>query len=139
MENKKKKVGGYVIWLGIPILIILALYIISGQKKPDAYKYSEIMEYFTPGSSDVSPSDWKAATVSDFDLSFNTGVLTINLKDNPDGTKNNPITYKVPSIDLFVNDAKLGMAELRENGIVISEDYEAKQDNSLLASLFRQI
>lgn len=139
MENKKKKVGGYVIWLGIPILIILALYIISGQKKPDEYKYSEIMEYFTPGSSDVSPSDWKANTVSDFDLSLNTGVLTINLKDNADGTKNSPITYKVPSLDLFINDAKIGMAELRKSGIVISEDYEAKQDNSLLASLLPTI
>ena len=165
MENNKSKVGGYLIWLGIPILIILALYIISGQKKPDEHKYSEIMEYFTPGSSDVSPSDWKAATVKDFDLSFNTGVLTINLKDDgssDDSTasgsvssnvssnssensaqksdsKKNTITYKVPSIELFVNDAKKGIAELKAYGIVIGEDYEPKQDNSLLASLLPTI
>ena len=162
MENNKSKVGGYLIWLGIPIMIILALYIISGQKKPDEHKYSEIMEYFTPGSSDVSPSDWKAATVKDFDLSFNTGVLTIHLKedsaaagdtvssnvssnDSESGSaqksdsKKNTVTYKVPSIELFVNDAKKGIADLRQYGIVIGEDYEPKQDNSLIASLLPTI
>ena len=166
MENNKSKVGGYLIWLGIPVLIILALYIISGQKKPDEHKYSEIMEYFTPGSSTVSPSDWKAAAVKDFDLSFNTGVLTINLKDDGSAedttasgsvssnvssndsensstkksdSKKNTITYKVPSIELFVNDAKKGIAELKQYGIVIGEDYEPKQDNSLIASLLPTI
>ena len=136
MNSKKNKIGGYVVWLGIPILIILALYIISGQKKPsDGYKYSEILSYFTPGSSDVSPSDWKAAQVEDFDLSFNTSVLTIHLKEDDKGNKPDDIVYKVPSIDLFVNDAKRGMKDLRKSGIMIGEDYEAKQDNSLLASL----
>ena len=139
MENKKRKIGGYLIWLGIPLLIIAALYFVSGQKKPDEHKYSEILEYFTPGSSSVSPSEWKAADVSDFTLSLNSGVLTINLKKDSQGNQPDPITYKVPSIELFINDSKRGMEELKKNGIVIAEDYEPKQDNSLLASLLPTI
>lgn len=134
MENKNKKIGSYIIWIGIPILIMLALYILTTQKKPDEYKYSEIMSYFEVGSSDVSKSDWKASTVSDFNLSFDTGVLTINLKDS-----DKPITYKVPSVDLFVTDVKRNLAELKEAGIIIGEDYEPRQDNSWIASLLPTI
>ena len=86
MENKKRRVGGYLIWLGIPILIIAALYYISGNKKPEEHKYSEIMEYFTVGTS-ANQSEWKASQVSDFNLSLNTGVLTINLKEDKSGKK----------------------------------------------------
>lgn len=139
MENNKKKIGSYLIWLGIPVLIIIALYILTNQRKPDDYKYSEIMSYFEVGSSDVSKSDWKANTVSDFNLSFDTGVLTINLKDNEDKTKNKPIVYKVPDVNLFVNDVKQDLAELKQAGIVIGEDYEPRQDNSWLASLLPTI
>ena len=139
MENKKRKMGGYLIWLGIPILIIAALYFISGNKKPEEHKYSEILEYFTPGSSSVSPTEWKAAEVSDFNLSLNTGVLTINMKKDAKGNQPDPVTYKVPSIELFINDAKRGLQELKESNIVIGEDYEPKQDNSLLASLLPTI
>ena len=138
MENKKRRVGGYLIWLGIPILIIAALYYISGNKKPEEHKYSEIMEYFTVGTS-ANQSEWKASQVSDFNLSLNTGVLTINLKEDKSGKKPDPITYKVPSIELFVNDAKQGLRELREKNIIIGEDYEPKQDNSLIASLLPTI
>ena len=138
MENKKRRVGGYLIWLGIPILIIAALYYISGNKKPEEHKYSEIMEYFTVGTS-ANQSEWKASQVSDFNLSLNTGVLTISLKEDKSGKKPDPITYKVPSIELFVNDAKQGLRELREKNIIIGEDYEPKQDNSLIASLLPTI
>ena len=138
MENKKRRVGGYLIWLGIPILIIAALYYISGNKKPEEHKYSEIMEYFTVGTS-ANQSEWKSSQVSDFNLSLNTGVLTINLKEDKSGKKPDPITYKVPSIELFVNDAKQGLRELREKNIIIGEDYEPKQDNSLIASLLPTI
>ena len=138
MENKKRRVGGYLIWLGIPILIIAAIYYISGNKKPEEHKYSEIMEYFTVGTS-ANQSEWKSSQVSDFNLSLNTGVLTINLKEDSSGKKPDPITYKVPSIELFVNDAKQGLRELREKNIIIGEDYEPKQDNSLIASLLPTI
>ena len=171
MENNKRKVGGYLIWLGIPILILLAIYIIQGQKKTEEHKYSEIMEYFTPGSASVSPSDWKAATVKDFDLSFDSGVLTIHLKEEGEASdattststtsttattttttsalslfgrtrsdkKDTTITYRVPNIEMFVNDVKKGLADLRASGIVIAEDYQPRQDNSLLASLLPTI
>ena len=138
MENKKRRIGGYLIWLGIPVLIIAALYYISGNKKPEEHKYSEIMEYFTVGTS-ANQSEWKSSQVEDFNLSLNTGVLTINLKKDSSGKQPDPITYKVPSIELFVNDVKRGLQELREKNIIIGEDYEPKQDNSLLASLLPTI
>ena len=138
MENRKRRIGGYILWLGIPILIIAALYYISGNKKPEEHKYSEIMEYFTVGTS-VNQSDWKSSQVEDFNLSLNTGVLTINLKKDASGNQPDPITYKVPSIELFINDVKLGLQELREKNIIIGEDYEPKQDNSLIASLLPTI
>lgn len=128
MENKNKKIGSYIIAIGIPVLLIIALCFLVNQRKPDDYKYSEIMEYFSVNSE-------KSKTVSDFNLSFDTGILTINLKDNDDKTKNQPIVYRVPDVNLFVTDVKQDLAELEAAGIHIGEDYEPKQDNSLLASL----
>ena len=91
MENKKRRIGGYLIWLGIPVLIIAALYYISGNKKPEEHKYSEIMEYFTVGTS-ANQSEWKSSQVEDFNLSLNTGVLTINLKKDSSGKQPDPIS-----------------------------------------------
>ncbi len=129
LENKNRKIGGYIIAIGLPIALIIALFFLVNRSSTTDYKYSEIMQYFT-----VSGSDAKADQVSDFTLSFDTGVLTINLKDSDEA-----ITYKVPNISLFISDVKPALEELKSQGIVIGEDYEPEQDNSLITSLLPTI
>jgi len=122
LENKKNY-KNILIWLSVPLLIIAAIYLMQGERKTDSPKYSEILSYFEVGSENF----YKMET---FDFSLEKGNVTISfdkdLKDK-DGNALQPIVYKVPHLDLFINDLHDRQQELK-NYIAVLEKQENPSD-----------
>lgn len=96
MENNSKTFRNILLVIGVPIAAILIIFLLSGRTASGEQKYSEILAYFDPATPE-------SRQVTEWTLSLETNVLTIKLEDTEEG-KDNDITYKVPSTDLFIMD-----------------------------------
>ncbi|MDR1002499.1 MAG: ATP-dependent zinc metalloprotease FtsH [Oscillospiraceae bacterium] len=97
MENKKDLRNTIVTLIAI-LGIIALVYFFFRSKTPAAQKYSDILKYFDPTTT-------QSREITEYELSLQTAVLKINLKDK-DGVKQEAIEYKVPNLDLFVHDVE---------------------------------
>ena len=85
MGNKKLRTFlVYGVLLAVLFVMITSLY---GRTTTNSIKYSQIVSYFNDGK------------VQDFELDFNSGELTLKLENEA-----NAIQYKVPDVNLFLND-----------------------------------
>ena len=123
----------------VPVLILVVIFMMSrGNGKANDLKYSEIVGYFQNGQ------------VEEYELSFNTGKVTILLRDsvrtdiNGDGKidKDDKITYSIASWTLFVNDVgeyvTAANTDTNPNNDVVF-DYEPEVKTSWLVSMLPSI
>ena len=123
----------------VPVLILVVIFMMSrGNGKANDLKYSEIVGYFQNGQ------------VEEYELSFNTGKVTILLRDsvrtdiNGDGKidKDDKITYSIASWTLFVNDVgeyvTAANTDTNPNNDV-GFDYEPEVKTSWLVSMLPSI
>ncbi len=112
MDNKKK-LRNLLLYLGIPVLIILAitlLYSTQGKKLPTTY---ELVEYFQQGE------------VSNYDINYGTGEIKLTLNDDK-GTK---VTGELADIRGFLEIIEPYTASADED---ITYNYIRAADNSFL-------
>ena len=96
LNNKKKTIRNAILGIGLPILIIIIFFLISSNTSVDTIKtYSDALSYF-----DVAEEN--SQKIKSYELSFETSVLKITLRDEFKDEKN-PV-YTVPSVNLFVTD-----------------------------------
>ncbi len=108
MENKRS-IKSVLIWLCVPILLVVAIYLMSGPRTGESPKYAEILSYFEMGSAEFD-------AMESFDFSLEKGTLVINFKKDAkgdDGKALQQVTYKVPHIDLFINDLRERQYDLK--------------------------
>ena len=129
--EKKKGVVAFILAFIVPLAVIFAIFALTSDVPADKMKYSEVLEYF-----DVTEE--KSQQVKEWNLSFETGKLTIKLSPDAQGKEQQDIVYKVPNINLFVTN----LEDLRSEWKSDSDhplnsapfDYEEQKEVSWLVS-----
>ena len=113
--NKNKQIKNLLLYLGLPILVILALLFFLGGNSSNMMTYSDVLYLF------------EEQKVEEFSVDAGTGILTMKLEEgtkvpsleteknnqlqsifgNGDSSsRNNIVEYKLASVDLFYSDVK---------------------------------
>ena len=129
--EKKKGVVAFLLAFIVPLAVIIAIFALTSDVPTDKMKYSEVLEYF-----DVTEE--KSKQVKEWNLSFETGKLTIKLAPDAEGKAQQDVVYKVPNINLFVTN----LEDLRTEWKSDSDhplnnapfDYEEQKEVSWLVS-----
>ena len=124
----KKSVKSLLLYLGIPIILIIAFAVVSGvSKKADDVKYHEIVEKVRSGE------------ISEFDLNLYSKELTYKLRDDEKGKE---YRYTVPDSNLFINDVNDKVIEFNEDDNKknnIDYNYESGGETSWIVSMIPTI
>lgn len=82
-----KRIKNIGIYVALLILLFISFTVLSSNTGTNNIKYYQVVEYFQNNQ------------VTEFSVNLGTGDLTMKVKDQA-----NAITYKVPSVDLFIHD-----------------------------------
>ncbi len=93
--NFLKYIGIYV---GLPLLLVISLFLMTRQPAEKKTKYSDIVGYFLSDQ------------VKDFDLDLGNGKLQLWLRNSED---NKSIKYTVPDVNLFILDIREKLIEIK--------------------------
>lgn len=88
-DNLSKNFKSSWIYIIIPLVLIAAIFLMSGQNKQESAKYSEIIELF------------RTNQVSEFELDLSSGNMKYKLRDDK---KKQVKTYAVPNVAYFIDD-----------------------------------
>lgn len=119
--EKKNKLKGLIIYLGIPIIVIIFIAFLLGTKSESKYKYSDILGFF---------EDQK---VQEFVVDAGTGSLTLTLNEKDETTKEyKEVDYKLASVAIFYEDISEYIDEYNTAHPDDKMEYELKpaKDNS---------
>ena len=105
MENKKM-VRNLLFYIGVPILIIVFILTLFGNRAQKSEVYSDIVSYF------------KNQQVTEYSMNLGTGQMTLVLDDNTE------ITYTAPNVLWLREDIKPYVEEYNES----HPDAQMKQD-----------
>ncbi len=125
MNNNKKVLRNLIVYLGIPILLFVIMFMLFSGTEPEqpGLKYSDVIAYFEDGE------------VSSYKLDLGTGDMTFTVADETG--KESKLRYNVPNINLFFNDVKDDIAAYNsanpKNRMV--QDILPPQETSWLVSL----
>ena len=125
MNNNKKVLRNLIVYLGIPILLFVIMFMLFSGTEPEqpGLKYSDVIAYFEDGE------------VSSYKLDLGTGEMTFTVADETG--KESKLRYNVPNINLFFNDVKDDIAAYNsanpQNRMV--QDILPPQETSWLISL----
>jgi len=109
LENKKNT-GRIIIWLIVPILLVCAIYLMSGSRPVESPKYAEVLSYFEMGSEQFD-------AMKSFELSLEEGTVSIDFEKgtkDKEGKDIEKFVYSVPYLDLFINDIRERQYDLKE-------------------------
>lgn len=121
--DNKKMIRNLLIYLGVPILIILAIVAFYSSQPKEEHKYSEIVGYF------------QDLEVKEFTMDLGTGRMEIKLKDDK------KVTYDAPDVSIMYKDISDYITEYnKENPDKhMVYDYKKSSDNSWLLSILPNI
>lgn len=152
MDNKKK-VRNLLLYLGIPILIILAVAMLYNSQQSEAPKTSELVQYFVQdkvdsytinygsGAVEITLKEGESANLaSSSDTAKSTTSSTAGLTDDKNGSKNTKkktvVKGQLADIQRFLDDIKPYQASADE---AVTYDLIRASDNSLLYELIPTI
>lgn len=118
MENKKK-IRNLLLYLGIPILIILAITMLYSTQGKESPKTSELVGYFQEDS------------VEKYEINYGTGEIKITLKDK----EAKPVTAALADIRYFLDTIEPYTASADEAGHPVEYNLIRASDNSFLMEL----
>ena len=123
-QNKKnKKLGTFLIYILVPVLILVGIYYYSSSSTQDKKEYYEIVQLFEENK------------VSSYDLNLSNGSLKYTLFEDNDSEK--VYSYTVPNVSIFVDDIHDNVIEYNKanKDNPIKMDYNPGSSNSWLISL----
>lgn len=128
----KKSIRNYIMWLGIPIVILVMLILIIPNSSKSTQKYSDITAYFDPNGEQIK-------SVKEFYLDLGNGNLEIKFRDNTETLK-----YAVPNLSVFLEEVKpLEKIEEYNNRAGAEEeiilDYKRPADTGWITSIIPTI
>ena len=123
-QNKKnKKLGTFLIYILVPVLILVGIYYYSSSSTQDKKEYYEIVQLFEENK------------VSSYNLNLSNGSLKYTLFEDNDSEK--VYSYTVPNVSIFVDDIHDNVIEYNKanKDNPIKMDYNPGSSNSWLISL----
>jgi len=124
-NSKKNAIITSLLWIGIPIVLFM-VYMLAGpsSKTQEVTTYSEIVQYFIPGTKEMD-------TVDSFTFNLGNGNLSIKLKDK-DKTE---IQYKIPNVAVFREDIDNALIEYNRDHPDDPIEYDYIQPSGFLNGL----
>ena len=125
MNNNKKVLRNLIVYLGIPILLFVIMFMIFSGTETDqpGLKYSDVLAYFEDGE------------VSAYKLDLGTGEMTFTVADETG--KESKLRYTVPNVSLFYGDVADDIAAYNEANPQnrMEQDVLRPQETSWIVSL----